>query len=269
MNDASFEFYAPENADIDDAQAQTAGGQPVRMSPTPQTEKGRYAFNFPLRPGKTEFQVTYHLPYTGKATIDPRIVYPLQHFVAMMPRSIAFTPAQSGVYEDKQPPDIPDAVAEVASNPQPGQKLTFDISGEGMLQDQSQNASNHPGGDSGGGAVAADNRPGGGLGKPIEAPDPLEKTAVPGQGAGLSYRVITLFGIGVLLIAGAVWTIRRSGVPQPSAAGGGSSALLAALKEELFQLEMEHKQGQLSNQDYASAKAALDQTLSRAIRRKG
>ena len=269
MNDASFEFYAPENADIDDAQAQTAGGQPVRMSPTPQTEKGRYAFNFPLRPGKTEFQVTYHLPYTGKATIDPRIVYPLQHFVAMMPRSIAFTPAQSGVYEDKQPPDIPDAVAEVASNPQPGQKLTFDISGEGMLQDQSQNASNQPGGDSGGGAVAADNRPGGGLGKPIEAPDPLEKTAVPGQGAGLSYRVITLFGIGALLIAGAVWTIRRSGVPQPSAAGGGSSALLAALKEELFQLEMEHKQGQLSDQDYASAKAALDQTLSRAIRRKG
>jgi hypothetical protein len=269
MNDASFEFYAPENADIDDAQAQTAGGQPVRMSPTPQTEKGRYAFNFPLRPGKTEFQVTYHLPYTGKATIDPRIVYPLQHFVAMMPRSIAFTPAQSGVYEDKQPPDIPDAVAEVASNPQPGQKLTFDISGEGMLQDQSQNASNQPGGDSGGGAVAAESRPGGGLGKPIEAPDPLEKTAVPGQGAGFSYRVITLFGIGALLIAGAVWTIRRSGVPQPSAAGGGSSALLAALKEELFQLEMEHKQGQLSDQDYAAAKAALDQTLSRAIRRKG
>jgi hypothetical protein len=215
------------------------------------------------------------LPYTGKATIDPRIVYPLQHFVAMMPRSIAFTPAQSGVYEDKQPPDIPDAVAEVASNPQPGQKLTFDISGEGMLQDQSQNASNQPSGDSGGGsatagsATAADNRPGGGLGKPIEAPDPLEKTAVPGQGAGLSYRVITLFGIEALLIAGAVWTIRRSGVPQPSAAGGGPSALLAALKEELFQLEMEHKQGQLSDQDYASAKAALDQTLSRAIRRKG
>jgi hypothetical protein len=193
----------------------------------------------------------------------------LQHFVAMMPRSIAFTPAQSGVYEDKQPPDIPDAVAEVASNPEPGQKLTFDISGEGMLQDQSQNASNQPGGDSGGGAVAADNRPGGGLGKPIEAPDPLGKTAVPGQGAGLSYRVITLFGIGALLMAGAVWTIRRSGVQQPLPAGGGSSALLTALKEELFQLEMEHKQGQLSDQDYASAKAALDQTLSRAIRRKG
>src|SRR5205823_4687279 len=146
-------------------------------------------------------------------------------------------------------------------------KLTFEISGEGMLQDQSQNASNQSGGKSS--PPGADNRPGGGLGKPIEAPDPMEKTAVSGQGAGLSYRVITLFGLGVVLIAGAVWTIRRSGVPQPSAAGGGSSALLAALKEELFQLEMEHKQGQLSDPDYASAKTALDQTLSRAIRRKG
>ena len=265
MNDTNFEFYAPPNADIDDAQAQTAGGQGVRISPTPQTEKGRYAFPFPLRPGKTEFQVTYHLPYTGKATIDPRLVYPLQHFVAMMPRSIAFTPAQSGVYEDKQPPDLPDAIAEVASNPQPGQKLTFEISGEGMLQDQSQNASNQSGGESN--PPAADNRPGGGLGKPIDSPDPLEKTAVPSQGGLLSYRVITLFGLGVVLITGAVWTVRRSAAPQAAAAGGSSTALLDALKEELFQLEMEHKQGQINDQGYASAKAALDQTLSRAIRR--
>ena len=266
MSDTNFEFYAPPNAEIDDAQAQTAGGQSVKTSATPQTEKGRYAFPFPLRPGKTEFQVTYHLAYSGKATIDPRLVYPLQHFVAMLPRSIAFTPAQSGVYEDKQPPDLPDAIAEVASNPQPGQKLTFEISGEGMLQDQSQNASNQSGGESS--PPAADNRPGGGLGKPIEAPDPLEKTAVSGQGAGFSYRVITLFALGIVLITGAIWTVRRSAVPHAAAAGGSSSTLLLdALKEELFQLEMEHKRGQLSDQDYASAKAALDQTLSRALRR--
>jgi hypothetical protein len=44
--------------------------------------------------------------------------------------------------------------------------------------------------------------------------------------------------------------------------------LLEALKEELFQLEMEHKQGQISDQEYAKAKSALDQTLARAIKRK-
>ncbi len=262
MNDANFEFFAPVNAEIDDADARTEGGQPLKISPTPQSEKGRYALSFPLRPGKTEFQVTYHLPYSGKATIDPHIIYPLQHFVVMMPKTINFSPSQKGVYQDKQPPDLQDAIAEVASNPQPGQKLNFDISGEGVMQDQSQNAGNQ-----GAGSAGADNRPGGGLGRPIEAPDPLEKSALQGQGGVLSYRVITLIGLGALLFGGALWTIRRA--PTPAVAATGPTALLDALKEELFQLEMEHKQGQISDKDYTSAKAALDQTLARAIRRKG
>jgi hypothetical protein len=45
--------------------------------------------------------------------------------------------------------------------------------------------------------------------------------------------------------------------------------LLEGLKEELFQLEMEHKQGQISDEEYAKTKAALDQTLTRAIKRQG
>ena len=175
MNDANFEFYVPEGAEVDEAQAQTAGGQGVNIQPTPQAQKGRYAFVFPLRPGQTQFQVTYHLSYSGKATLDPKLIYPLQHFVAVLPRSINFTPQQSGVYVDKQPPDQPDGVAEVASNPQPGQKLAFDISGDGMLQSQDQEAVNGQNASGQSAANGRDNRPGGGLGAPIEAPDPLDK----------------------------------------------------------------------------------------------
>jgi len=256
MNDANFEFYVPEGTDIDAASARTAGGQDVNIAPTPQAEKRRYAFVFPLRPGQTEFQVTYHQAYGGKAKIDPRLIYPLQHFVAILPRSIGFTPAQSGVYEDKQPPDQPDAIAEVASNPQPGQKLAFEISGNGMLQDQSQNASNGAPGTS---SASTDNRPGGGLGAPIDAPDALDQ-----------YRWWILAGFGVVLAAGAFYTTSRSkpNLPSPAAAAPTHSGLLLdALKEEIFQLEMEHKQGQVSDQEYSKAKAALDQTLARAIRR--
>jgi hypothetical protein len=43
--------------------------------------------------------------------------------------------------------------------------------------------------------------------------------------------------------------------------------LLEALKEELFELEVEHKQGHISQQEYEKAKAALDQTLERALKR--
>jgi hypothetical protein len=258
MNDANFEFFAPPGAEIDDAEAQTAGGQKLRISPVPQAEKGRYAFVFPLRPGQTEFQVTYHLSYSGKATIDPQLVYPLQHFVAMMPRSIGFTPAQPGVYQDKQPPDMPDAIAEVASNPRPGQKLSFEISGEGTLRDQNENASATSDGNT---SASAENRPGGGLGRPTDAPDPMDK-----------YRWPLLGGFGLVLTAGAFYTVNRSkgsGSALASAsAGAASTALLDGLKDELFQLEVEHKQGQISDSDYGKAKSALDETLARAIRRK-
>jgi hypothetical protein len=48
---------------------------------------------------------------------------------------------------------------------------------------------------------------------------------------------------------------------------GRSGLLLEALKEELFQLEVEHKQGRISQPEYEKAKAALDQTLERALAR--
>jgi len=43
--------------------------------------------------------------------------------------------------------------------------------------------------------------------------------------------------------------------------------LLAALKEELFQLEVERQQGRISEEEYSKAKSALDQTLQRALAR--
>jgi len=265
MNDANFEFYLPEDAQIDEAEAQTAGGQGINVQPTPQAQKGRYAFPFPLRPGQTQFQVTYHLPYAGKRTIDPRLIYPLQHFVAILPKSMTFSPAQSGIYEGHPPPDQPDGIAEIANNPDPAQKLAFEVSGTGVFQSQEQAANS---------GAAQDNRPGGGLGAPIQAPDPLDK-----------YRAVILAGLGAVLVAGAVYTVNRarpkqqtavamlnaSAPSQPAMTAQASSnaptALLAALKEEIFQLELEHKQGQISDQEYAKTKAALDETLARAIKR--
>lgn len=251
MNDHNFEFYLPEGAEIEETAAQTAGGQSVNVAPTPQAEKGRYALEFPLRPGQTQFQISYHLPYSGKATVDPHPIYPLQHFVAILPNSIAFTPVQPGTYDRRQPPDQPDAVAEIAGNVQPRQKLAFQISGEGVLKGgQEEQASNT--------GASANSGPGGGLGAPIDAPDPLDK-----------YRGFILGGFGVILAGGAIYVVNRSrSVRRATAPAGASSAtLLGALKDELFQLELEHKQGKISDQEYAQTKAALDHTLSRTIKR--
>jgi hypothetical protein len=278
MSDQSFEFYLPDGAQVDQSMAMTAGGQPINSAPVPQKQKNRYAFVFPLRPGETQFQVSYHMPYSGEASFDPKSLYDAQHFVVVLPKTIKFSPGPGENFQSMDDPRQSDAVVQVASNTTVGQPLVFKISGTGTMSDEPEEAKrsgNPVGGAQSGGPVAGrDSRPGGGLGPPIDAPDPLEK-----------YRWYILGGFGIMLAAGAIYIASRSKpatvpdygpsdaeladfplTPKPKAADR-SALLLEALKEEIFQLEVEHKQGRISQQEYEKAKAALDQTLERAVKR--
>jgi hypothetical protein len=291
MNERNLEFYVPEGATILQAEATTANGNPLKSAPVPvDDKKTRYAFFFPLRPGVTQFEVEYTVPYTGSANIDPKSVYPLQHFVAILPKGMEFSSAPGTNYQPMNDPQQPDANVQVASGAKLGQSLAFKISGEGTLQERQEN------GGEPGPAAQSDNRPGGGLGPPIDAPPPLQK-----------YQWWILGGFAIALAAGGVLVASRQQVARRAAAGpqamaeldgepefedaevvavgqvggrgsriearaqGGvsstSSMLLQGLKEELFQLEVEHKQGHISQEEYESAKSALDQTLQRALKR--
>jgi hypothetical protein len=282
MNDRNLEFYIPPGAQIipDSGSATTEGGNPLKSAPVPEVEKNRYTFIFPLRPGMTRFELAYQLPYSGSANLDPKPVYPTQHFVVMMPKTMQFTAAaDSAGFKSTPYPDEPDAVMQVASNTTLGQNLAFKVSGEGMLQaSQESNAAKGEAGDKA-------SRPGGGLGPPIDAPDPLQK-----------YRWQILGGIAAALILGGVYVavrqqsaaraLARQKTASPKRSAGHdveedeygpapaastparpASVLLDALKEELFQLEIERRQGQISQSEYESAKSALDQTLDRALKR--
>ena len=56
--------------------------------------------------------------------------------------------------------------------------------------------------------------------------------------------------------------------PAPAVMSGSSaSVLMQAMKEELFQLEIDRHQGVISPEEYKTTKSALDQTLARAIQR--
>jgi hypothetical protein len=297
MNEHNLEFYVPDGATVSEGQAMTAGGQPVNSAPVPEgaNAKNRYAFLFPLRPGETRFSVVYSVPYTGSVNIDPKSVYPLEHFVAIAPKSMEFSAAPGTNFQVAPYPGQPDANVEVSSNTDLGKPLAFKLSGEGTLaapveegSQQSQPTQAQP-----------ESRPGGGLGPPIDAPDPLQK-----------YRWYILGGFAAVLILGGVIVATRQqatnrAAPAKSKGHGSmtyedegeegyevaevpaaresvgsaragetrarppasSSMLLEALKEELFQLEVEHKQGRITQQEYESAKSALDQTLQRALKR--
>jgi hypothetical protein len=281
MSDQSFEFYLPEGAQVDQSMAMTAGGQPVNSAPVPQKQKNLYAFLFPLRPGETQFQVSYHMPYNGDASFDPKLMYGAKHFVVVLPKSMQFTAPPAAGFQVMNDPRQGDANIQVASDTTVGQALAFKISGTGTMSDEpeeTKGAGTPVGGPQTtgappGGAIAGrDSRPGGGLGPPIDAPDPLQK-----------YRWYILGGFGIVLAAGAIYIASRSKAasdlvptdvdltelpraaqPQPA---GRTALLLEALKEEIFALEIEHKQGRISQQEYEKAKAALDQTLERAVKR--
>jgi len=304
MNDHNFEFYLPEGAKIIQSMAKSANGQPINSAPVPQTEKNRYAFIFPLRPGETQFQVAYQLPYNGSASLDPKSLYPMEHFVVMIPKSMQFIAGSNAAYQSMQDPQQKDATVQVATQTQPGQPLSFKVSGTGTLEAIGASGETTPsGGGSGGIPAENDSRPGGGLGPPIDAPDPLQR-----------YRWYIIGGFALVLAGGAIYVARRQpasavtaatgsgsavidveiveaparppvvkrqtpavlraagltptspGVP-PVAVPAGSSMLMEGLKEELFQLELEHKRGQISEQEYEQAKAALDATLERALKR--
>jgi hypothetical protein len=283
MNEHNLEFNIPEGAEVipDSATATTEGGNPLRSAPVPEDDKKlKYSFIFPLRPGLTRFEVAYQMNYTGSANIDPKSVYPLQHFVVMLPKSMQFSGAPAAGFKLVDYPNEPDAAVQVASNTTPGENLAFKVSGEGTLEQPQQNGQTQSGG-APSNAEANNNRPGGGLGPPIDAPDPLQK-----------YRWWILGGFAVVLIVGGVIvasrqqsaaraTRDRSGaaalqpmeeryIPAgslPAATNRPCSVLLDALKEELFQLEVERRQARISQDEYEKAKSALDQTLDRALKR--
>ena len=275
MNGKHFEFFLPDGAQIDQGMAMTAGGQPINSSPVPEREKNRYGFVFPLRPGETQFQVVFHMRYSGELSIDPKALYGAQHFVVMVPKSMQFTPGPGIEFQSMEDPRQSDALVRVVSNTKIGQPLAFKISGSGTLNEpgDDRQGAPHPVEDQIATSGRRDSRPGGGLGPPINAPDPLEK-----------YRWYILSGFALLLTVGAIYIANRSKAapvpgsgtsnlrlpgnpPTARAAPSRSELLLEALKNELLQLEVERKQGRVSREEYERARAALDQTLERAIKR--
>jgi hypothetical protein len=289
MNERNLEFYVPEGAKIVDGSAMTEGGNPLTTAPVPvDDKKTRYAFLFPLRPGMTRFEVAYQLPYTGNANIDPKTIYPLEHFVAMVPKAMQFSAASGTHYEQREYPAQPDANLEVSSQVEPNQALAFKISGEGVLQSQQENAGASNAGPPGqGGSAQPESRPGGGLGPPIDAPPPLQK-----------YQWWILGGFALALTIGGVYVASRQQASNRAArpktqrleeiesveseetthniASNQASTrpqtppatmLLEGLKEELFQLEVDRQQGRISPEEYEKSKSALDYTLQRALKR--
>ncbi len=259
--DHGFEVAMPPGAQLGGADAQGPNGQPITISPQPLAQKGHYSIPYALKPGETRFQLAYELPYNGEASFAPALLHSWKHVVLVLPASISFKPKNAALFQHMD--DQADGNVQVASNVKPGQDLSFRISGTGSFPQSPEETAQAAA------PNARDSRPGGGLGPPIDAPDALAR-----------YRWLILGALAVVLAGGAYISVSRA--PKPEAAAetapetpapttssvaADGQALLEAIKNELFQLEIERQQGILSEEDYEKQKNALDQTLKRALAR--
>jgi hypothetical protein len=283
----AFEIVLPPGAQIDEASTQSPNGQPLQATPVSLKKKDHYAFDFALKPGETRFQVAYHLPYSGAASIAPALLMPFQHFVVMVPASMKLDLKNPSQFQPMS--DQPGSTVQVARDAGPGTDVSFKISGTGTIDNSQPAQAGSQGGPMG--AQQAGSRPGGGLGPPIDAPDALAKYRWPMLGVilfvlfGVAYLTlsrshgqspVTAEGVSVPVpepparasaaSAPVSTTPRSAPAPQAPPATSGN-ALMDAMKEELFQLEIERQQGQISAEEYEAQKAALGQTLKRALSR--
>lgn len=257
MNDHTLEFYLPEGVNISESSVRT-GNVPELKSPViPQSEKNKYAFKFPIRPGETQFHVVYTLPYSGSLKVDPKIDLPVQTLAIAAPGAMKIVPVDKSLYQMTNNPQLPGVTFFVARGVTSKQQAGFEISGTGSMPTEQQASSGR------GGQGTDSNRPGGGMAPPNEMPDPLH------SGQWIFLGVLSLF-----LAAGAVFvfTSNQKAVASPGKSGKAqdrAGALMEAMKEEVFQLESDRLQGKISTEDYQTAKAALDKTLQRAVQRSG
>ena len=268
FSEKAFEFYLPEGAVVEGSAALAPGGMPVQASPVPVGDPGHYAFIFPIRPGETRFQITYHLPYSGSLKFAPRVMMPTDTIAVMMPKSMTFKPGASAPYT----PVTEETAAQtfVARNAEPSQALDFTVSGIGQMPRDAGAAAEAGAADAAastgaGGATSStgDTRPGGGLGVPLDpegSNDPWAK-----------YKWWILGGLGLAMAVGAGMMLKNAPAQANAVAAEGSgiatsgNSLLSAMKEELFTLETDRLQGRLSESDYVEQKAALEIVLRRAL----
>jgi hypothetical protein len=276
----SFEIVLPEEAIVESAQGQrpSTGSLPTTLKLQPNGPKGHYAFNFPIQPDEgdkdTQFNISYTIPYSGSFTFRPQVSLSTQSVGVLLPKSMTFTAGSGSTFTPiNQDPNIQTFVAKNAS---PGKALEFTVSGTGSMPREDQGAAG-PGGPQA--AAPGGGQPGGGIGEPINTPDPLSK-----------YKWWILGGLAIVFVAAAAFLLRKpagaDGVPVaqvPSAplpptpthsyslsssSTSKNGALMSVLKEELFALESEKLTGAVSPAEYAETKAALETVLKRALKNK-
>lgn len=255
IGNQTFFVTLPEGAQMGEASITGPSGLPITVNPVPSEVKNQYAFDFPIRPGETRFEVIYRLAYNGQYDFSFTPASQLSELGVLLPKSMKFAGVSSEFAQDR---DEGNQAVFFMKNVAANQPVKFRLSGEGLVSEGPQEGA-------------------GG-----EAPPPINNPQTPRS--NVLWYVTAVFV--VLIVTGFIlWrkvtaasnqlkdnttkssarkvTIQSQN--QPATASEGD--LVDALKDELFQLESDRLNGKISAEEYEKTKAGLDTLMRRQMKR--
>lgn len=260
IGNQTFAVTLPDGAAMGEASLIGPSGMPLTVASVPSGTKNRYAYDFPIRPGETRFEVTYKVPYSGTHEFSVKPETQLSELGVLLPKSMKFNGASGGFAQDV---DEAGLAVFFAKNVPANQEVKFSVSGEGLIP------SDVPGGN--------------------EAQPSANNAGAPGPSSSGGAGGAMWFAIGaiVILIGGGAFVLWRKTTtgkvaPNPRAAKAASKRaqaqsqaakppqgdMLDVLKDELFQLETDRVNGKISPEEYEKSKAGLDTLFRRQMKRK-
>jgi len=260
IGNQTFSIALPDGAEMGDASLTGPSGMPVTVAAVPSGAKNRYAYDFPIRPGQTHFDVFYKIPYSGsyEYTFTPET--PLNEVGVLLPKSMKFTGVSPGFAQDN---DEAGLNVYFVKNTAANQPVKFSVSGEGLIGNA--------------GAGAGEGQPAGGG----SAPAPSSSDGSSGVLWFVASAIVILIGGGAFFL----WrrnakakvdsgskNAKPAGKARAQAQGkpakSGPADMLEVLKDELFQLETDRLNGKISQEEYEKTKAGLDTLFRRQMKRK-
>ena len=260
IGNQTFAVTLPDGAQMGEASLTGPGGMPVTVAAVPSGAKDRYAYDFPIKPGQTRFEVNYKVPYSGLHEFSLKPESPLSELGVLLPKSMKFTGTAPAFSQDR---DEEGLAVFFAKNVSANQEVKFSISGEGLIPNEAQ---------------------GGNPGQPTSESN---GAPIPSSSGGTREALWFIVGALVILIGGGAFLMWRKSVSakavsDPKANKAASKArvqaqaqaakpqtdMLDVLKDELFQLETDHVSGKISQEEYEKSKAGLDTLFRRQTKRK-
>ena len=237
IGNQTFSIALPEGAELDHASITGPSGMPLAVSPVPSETKNHYAFDFPIRPGETRFEVFYKVPFNGKYEFSLTPETPLSELGVLLPKDMKFTGVSTSFSQDS---DEGDLSVFFAKNLFANQPVKF--------------------------SVSTGSESSGFQGRVV--------WYIAGMIAGVMVGLILVLWrktsrkSAARPLKASKSSIKASTQAQSQSVAAEPDDMLGVLKEELFQLETDRLNGKISEEEYIKTKAGLDTLLRRQMTKK-